>query len=59
VSLVDKVDPSAWFTLAICGITLLVIVVDQIRWKRGIRAWRLEIEERAKAARSHMPPAEN
>jgi hypothetical protein len=55
VSLVDKVDPSAWFTLAICGITLLVIVVDQIRWKRGIRAWRLEIEERGK----EMPPAEN
>jgi hypothetical protein len=45
---VDKIDPAAWFTLTVCGVTLLIIIGDQIRWKRRVRAWRLEIEEERK-----------
>jgi hypothetical protein len=49
-SLFHQIDPAAWFTLAVCGITLLIMGIDQIRWKRSMRAWRREAKEQHQAA---------
>jgi hypothetical protein len=53
----NEIEPAAWVSFIFAVVALVIMAIDQVRWKRSIRVWRREAKEQHQTALAQIANA--